>query len=91
MIRLTLNWITYGAWSAGIGKTALDLISEHNVRLSGMPFLLALSGLIYGIVRIINSLLNGIIDREGKKLDNLLKEQELWADMQKEIEDEKGR
>ena len=91
MIRIALNWGTYGAWTAGIGKTALDLVEQGNIQFSSLSFLLAISGLAYGIVRVVNAILNGRVDREGKRLDNLLKEQELYYDMVKEIEDEKRK
>lgn len=103
MIKLIIDWGSYSAWTIGIGTTALDIMGIKDI--AGIPtnfgvfsYILALTFAVASIVKTTNLILDGIEARRGKRLDNRSKEianqiqeQELYADMLQEIEDEKDR
>ena len=103
MIKLIIDWGSYSAWTIGVGTTVLEVLGIEDI--AGVPtdigivgYVLALAALLASIAKTSTLVLDGIEAREGKRqdnrskeLDNQIKEQELYSDMIKEIEDEKSR
>ena len=79
MIKLIINWGSYSAWTLGAGTTALDIMGIKDI--AGMTTDFGLFGYISmatliaaTIAKTINLILNGIHEREGKRLDNVAKD-----------------
>ena len=96
MIKLLIDWGSASAWTLGGAVTALDIMGIEDIQ--GIPtnfgwlgYALSFTFVLAGVAKTVNLVLNGIQEREGKKLDNRLKEQELYYDMLEEIKGEKTK
>tara|TARA_R110000744_G_C18898199_1_gene508865 strand:- start:140 stop:424 length:285 start_codon:yes stop_codon:yes gene_type:complete len=78
MIKLLINWGSYSAWTLGAGTTALDIMGIE--ALAGIPtdlgwfgYLSMTTFILAAIAKTVNLILNGIQEREGKRLENVAK------------------
>ena len=79
MIKLIIDWGSYSAWTLGAGTTALDIMGIKE--LAGIPTDFGLFGyismatfILAAIAKTTNLVLNGIQEREGKRLENVAKD-----------------
>jgi hypothetical protein len=70
MIKLAMDYGTYGLWILSTREAVLEYVNSGDFNLSSMSFLFSLAGLIWTIVRIVNSVLDGRINREQTRLEN---------------------
>ena len=87
MIKILADIGMYSAWTIGIGQTMMDLLNDRGIEMGGMYFLLALSALIYGIIRSVNAILDGRVNREQTRLENEKLSLEIWEVVEEEIDE----
>jgi cell shape-determining protein MreC len=70
MIKLLADYGTYGLWILSTRETVLEYVDSGDFNLSSMSFLISALGVVWSIVRIVNSVLDGRINREQTRLEN---------------------
>lgn len=70
MIKLVADYGTYGLWILSTREAVLDFVNSGDVNLSSMSFLISAAGLVWTIVKIFNSILDGRVNREQTRLEN---------------------
>ena len=70
MVKLVADYGTYGLWILSTREAVLDFVHSGDVNLSSMSFLISAAGLVWTIVKIVNSILDGRINREKTRLEN---------------------
>ena len=70
MIKLIADYGTYGLWILSTRETVLEYVDSGDFNLSSMSFLISALGVVWSIVRIVNSVLDGRINREQTRLEN---------------------
>ena len=70
MIRLVADYGTYGLWILSTREAVLNFVNSGDVNLSSMSFLISAAGLVWTIVKIFNSILDGRVNREKTRLEN---------------------
>ena len=70
MIKLVADYGTYGLWILSTREAVLDFVHSGDVNLSSMSFLISAAGLAWTIVKIVNSVLDGRVNREQTRLEN---------------------
>ena len=71
MYKILADYITLGIWGMSMANTmtSFDIASASSVA----QLVLSILGIVYLGVKITNETLNGRVDREGKRIDNLRK------------------
>jgi cell shape-determining protein MreC len=70
MIKLIADYGTYGLWILSTREAVLEYVDSGDFNLSSMSFLISALGVVWSIVRIVNSVLDGRINREQTRLEN---------------------
>jgi hypothetical protein len=70
MVKLVADYGTYGLWILSTREAVLDFVHSGDVNLSSMSFLISAAGLVWTIVKIVNSILDGRVNREKTRLEN---------------------
>jgi len=70
MIKLVADYGTYGLWILSTREAVLEYVKNGDFNLSSMSFLISALGIIWTIVRIVNSVLDGRVNREQTRLEN---------------------
>jgi len=70
MIKLVADYGTYGLWILSTREAVLEYVKSGDFNLSSMSFLISALGIIWTIVRIVNSILDGRVNREQTRLEN---------------------
>ena len=70
MIKLVADYGTYGLWILSTREAVLEYVNSGDFNLSSMSFLVSALGIIWTIVRIVNSVLDGRVNREQTRLEN---------------------
>ena len=70
MIKLVADYGTYGLWILSTREAVLEYVNSGDFNLSSMSFLISALGIIWTIVRIVNSILDGRVNREQTRLEN---------------------
>ena len=70
MIKLVADYGTYGLWILSTREAVLNFVNSGDVNLSSMSFLISAAGLVWTIVKIFNSILDGRVNREKTRLEN---------------------
>ena len=70
MIKLVADYGTYGLWILSTREAVLSFVNSGDVNLSSMSFLISAAGLVWTIVKIFNSILDGRVNREQTRLEN---------------------
>jgi hypothetical protein len=78
MIKLVADYGTYGLWILSTREAVLNFVHSGDVNLSSMSFLLSAAGLVWTIVKIANSVLDGRVNREKTRLENERLLREIW-------------
>ena len=78
MIKLVADYGTYGLWILSTREAVLDFVHSGDVNLSSMSFLISAAGLVWTIVKIFNSILDGRVNREQTRLENERLLREIW-------------
>tara|TARA_B110000285_G_scaffold12703_1_gene12567 strand:- start:1156 stop:1440 length:285 start_codon:yes stop_codon:yes gene_type:complete len=78
MIKLVADYGTYGLWILSTREAVLEYVDNGDFNLSSMSFLISSLGLIWTIVRIVNSVLDGRVNREQTRLENERLLREIW-------------
>ena len=78
MIKLVADYGTYGLWILSTREAVLDFVHSGDVNLSSMSFLISAAGLVWTIVKIVNSILDGRVNREQTRLENERLLREIW-------------
>tara|TARA_R100000935_G_C2823072_1_gene160791 strand:- start:839 stop:1114 length:276 start_codon:yes stop_codon:yes gene_type:complete len=78
MIRLIADYGTYGLWILSTREAINHFLNSGYINLDSMSFAVSILGVIWTIVRIVNSVLNGRLDREQTRLENERLIRELW-------------
>jgi hypothetical protein len=78
MVKLVADYGTYGLWILSTREAVLDFVHSGDVNLSSMSFLISAAGLVWTIVKIVNSILDGRVNREKTRLENERLLREIW-------------
>ena len=78
MVKLVADYGTYGLWILSTREAVLDFVHSGDVNLSSMSFLISAAGLVWTIVKIVNSVLDGRVNREKTRLENERLLREIW-------------
>ena len=78
MVKLIADYGTYGLWILSTREAVLDFVHSGDVNLSSMSFLISAAGFVWTIVKIINSILDGRVNREQTRLENERLLREIW-------------
>ena len=78
MVKLIADYGTYGLWILSTREAVLDFVHSGDVNLSSMSFLISAAGLVWTIVKIVNSILDGRVNREQTRLENERLLREIW-------------
>jgi len=78
MIRLIADYGTYGLWILSTREAINHFLNSGHINLDSMSFAVSILGVVWTIVRIVNSVLNGRLDREQTRLENERLIRELW-------------
>mgnify|MGYP001028074072 CR=1 FL=1 len=70
MIKLVADYGTYGLWILSTREAVLDFMHSGDVNLNSMSFLVSALGVVWTIVKIANSVLDGRVNREQTRLEN---------------------
>ena len=70
MIKLVADYGTYGLWILSTREAVLDFMHNGDVNLNSMSFLVSALGIVWTIVKIANSILDGRVNREQTRLEN---------------------
>jgi len=77
MIKLA-DYGTYGLWVISTQRAVSDFINNGDINLNSMSFLVSALGIIWTIVKIVNSILDGRVNREQTRLENERLLREIW-------------
>tara|TARA_B110000503_G_scaffold63814_1_gene100686 strand:+ start:5842 stop:6126 length:285 start_codon:yes stop_codon:yes gene_type:complete len=78
MIKLVADYGTYGLWILSTREAVLDFMHNGDVNLNSMSFLVSALGIVWTIVKIANSVLDGRVNREQTRLENERLLREIW-------------
>lgn len=78
MIKLVADYGTYGLWILSTREAVTQYIHSGDINLSSMSFLVSALGLIWTIVKIVNAILDGRVNREKTRLENERLLREIW-------------
>ena len=78
MIKLVADYGTYGLWILSTREAVLDFVHNGDINLSSMSFLVSALGIVWTIVKIVNSILDGRVNREQTRLENERLLREIW-------------
>ena len=78
MVKLVADYGTYGLWILSTREAVLNFVHSGDVNLSSMSFLISAAGLVWTIVKIVNSVLDGRVNREQTRLENERLLREIW-------------
>jgi len=78
MIKLIADYGTYGLWILSTREAVNQYLHSGDINLSSMSFLVSALGLIWTIVKIVNSVLDGRVNREQTRLENERLLREIW-------------
>jgi len=70
MVKLVADYGTYGLWILSTREAVLEYFKNGDFNLSSMSFLISALGVIWTIVRIVNAVLDGRVNREKTRLEN---------------------
>ena len=70
MIKLVADYGTYGLWILSTREAVLEYVDSGYFNMSSMSFLISALGVVWSIVRIVNSVLDGRVNREQTRLEN---------------------
>ena len=70
MLKLIADYGTYWLWILSTREAVIEYVDNGDFNLSSMSFLISIAGLIWTIVKIVNSVLDGRINREQTRLEN---------------------
>ena len=70
MIKLIADYGTYGLWILSTREAVLEYVDSGYFNMSSMSFLISALGVVWSIVRIVNSVLDGRVNREQTRLEN---------------------
>ena len=70
MIKLIADYGTYGLWILSTREAVIEYVDNGDFNLSSMSFLISIAGLIWTVVKIVNSVLDGRVNREQTRLEN---------------------
>lgn len=88
MVKLIADYGTYGLWILSIRQAVLDFVHNGDLNLSSMSFMVSALGIVWTIVKIINAVLDGRINREKTRLENERLLREIWELEEYNREDE---
>tara|TARA_R110002153_G_scaffold16491_1_gene58312 strand:- start:178 stop:462 length:285 start_codon:yes stop_codon:yes gene_type:complete len=78
MIKLVADYGTYGLWILSTREAVLEYVNSGDFNLSSMSFFVSAAGLVWTIVKIVNSVLDGRVNREQTRLENERLLREIW-------------
>ena len=78
MVKLIADYGTYGLWILSTREAVNQYLHSGDINLSSMSFLVSALGLIWTIVKIVNSVLDGRVNREQTRLENERLLREIW-------------
>ena len=78
MIKLIADYGTYGLWILSTREAVLEYVDSGYFNMSSMSFLISALGVVWSIVRIVNSVLDGRVNREQTRLENERLLREIW-------------
>ncbi len=78
MVKLVADYGTYGLWILSTREAVLDFVHNGDINLSSMSFMVSALGIVWTIVKIVNSVLDGRINREQTRLENERLLREIW-------------
>jgi len=78
MVKLVADYGTYGLWILSTREAVTQYLHSGDINLSSMSFLVSALGLIWTIVKIVNSVLDGRVNREQTRLENERLLREIW-------------
>ena len=89
MIKLIADYGTYGVWILSTREAVLEYVASGDINLSSMSFLVSALGIVWTMVRIVNSILDGRLNREQTRLENekILREIYELEEYDKEVEE----
>jgi len=78
MVKYIADWGTYGLWILSTREAVNHFLQSGDINLGSMSFAVSLLGIIWTIVKIVNAVLDGRIDREQTRLENERLLREIW-------------
>ena len=78
MIKLVADWGTYGLWILSTREAINHFLKSGDFNLDSMSFAVSVLGIVWTIVRIVNSVLDGRVNREQTRLENERLLREIW-------------
>ena len=78
MIRLVADWGTYGLWILSTREAISHFLKSGDFNLNSMSFAVSALGIVWTVVRIVNSVLDGRVNREKTRLESERISLELW-------------
>jgi len=78
MVKLVADWGTYGLWILSTREAINHFLESGDFNLNSMSFAVSALGIVWTIVKIVNSVLDGRIDREQTRLENERLLREIW-------------
>ena len=78
MVKLIADYGTYGVWILSTREAVLEYVASGDINLSSMSFLVSALGIVWTVVRIVNSILDGRLNREQTRLENERLTREIW-------------
>ena len=88
MIKLVADYGTYGLWILSTREAVLEYVDSGDFNLSSMSFVVSALGIVWTIVKIVNAVLDGRVNREQTRLENERILRELWELEEYNREDE---
>lgn len=70
MIKLIADYGTYGLWILSTREAVIDFVEDGSFDVNSMSFLVSALGVVWTIVKIVNSVLDGRVNREQTRLEN---------------------
>lgn len=78
MIKYIADYGTYGLWIVSTQQTVSNFLDSGDININSMSFLVSVMGLVWTAVKIVNSVLDGRINREKTRLENERLLREIW-------------
>ena len=78
MIKYIADYGTYGLWIVSTQQTVSNFLASGDININSMSFLVSVMGLVWTTVKIVNSVLDGRVNREKTRLENERLLREIW-------------
>ena len=70
MIKIIADYGTYGLWILSTRAAVIDFVEDGSLNVKSISFLVSAVGVVWTIVKIANSILDGRVNREQTRLEN---------------------